>query len=115
MRFQTASRRILSDDQPQTKNCLIVDDELILRNLLQKYFVKLGMKAEKTASNGVEAVDEYIKAYEKGDKISLITMDLTMPEMDGKEACRRIRAFERENGLLRSTILIISGNCSASE
>jgi len=38
-----------------------------------------------------------------------------MPGLDGKEASRRIRKYERENGLRECVILIISGNCSASE
>lgn len=38
-----------------------------------------------------------------------------MPGMDGKEAAQRIREYEKEHGLYKCVILIVSGNCSASE
>ena len=46
------------------------------------------------ATNGVEAVRMFTEAP---DKYELIFMDLQMPEMDGYEATRRIRAFDNLN------------------
>ncbi len=45
------------------------------------------------AENGREAVAEY-----RNFEPDMIFMDISMPEMDGKEATRSIREIERENG-----------------
>ena len=67
---------------------LVVDDNEINRNLLEKLLVRTGFKVKK-ASNGLEA----IAIFEKW-KPQFIWMDVRMPIMNGIEATDRIRKLE---------------------
>lgn len=64
---------------------LIVDDDEKIRNLISIYLENEGFRIIK-ASDGLEA----LKALEK-EPVDLIMMDVMMPEMDGIEACMKIR------------------------
>lgn len=64
---------------------LIVDDEKEIRDLIAIYLSNEGYEIF-MASNGVEA----LKVVEKQD-VDLIVLDIMMPEMDGIEACVKIR------------------------
>lgn len=75
--MQTASGKIL-----------IVDDDPIQRRLLQEAVQKFGYRF-KTAENGAEAV-RIMTSPEAGD-ISLIILDMVMPELDGIGVLTRLR------------------------
>lgn len=65
---------------------LVVDDELDIREFVQYNLVKEGYEVA-CATNGREAVEM------AGEfRPHLILMDMMMPEMDGREACRALRA-----------------------
>ena len=68
------------------KKILVVDDDRILRNILSRTLEKQGYLV-KTASSGMEALTAF--AEEQPD---LVVSDVMMPEMDGLELCRRLRA-----------------------
>lgn len=65
---------------------LIADDEANIRELAGLYLKKDGF-AVVTVTNGVEAL-----AHIKAEMPSLLVLDLMMPDMDGWEVCRRVRA-----------------------
>jgi two-component system chemotaxis response regulator CheY len=50
--------------------------------------------------NGREAVEAFRAALDEGRRYDLICMDIMMPEMDGGEAVRQIRAMEEAQGIL---------------
>jgi HD-like signal output (HDOD) protein/DNA-binding response OmpR family regulator len=73
---------------------LIVDDDAVSRQILIKMLSEYG-ECE-TAQNGVEALFIYKKGWEDWAPFDLITLDITMPEMDGKKVLQTIRAIENE-------------------
>lgn len=72
-----------------TKNVMIVDDAAFMRMKLKDILEKNGYTVVAEAQNGIEAVEKY-----KAEKPNLVTMDITMPEMDGVEALKEIKAFD---------------------
>ena len=76
---------------------LIVEDDFTSRLLLQEFLKPYG--DVHIAVNGREAVSAVSAALEKRDPYDLICLDVMMPEMDGQEALRIIRAKEAELGV----------------
>ncbi|MDT2815850.1 response regulator [Vagococcus carniphilus] len=71
------------------KKVLIVDDAVFMRMKLKDILEKNGYEVVDEAQNGLEAIEKY-----KATQPDLVTMDITMPEMDGVEALKEIKAFD---------------------
>lgn len=69
------------------KNILLVDDAAFMRMMLKDILVKNGYNVVGEAENGAKALDKY-----KELKPNLVIMDITMPEMDGIQAAKAIKA-----------------------
>jgi two-component system chemotaxis response regulator CheY len=65
---------------------LIVDDSLIIRNILKKHFEELGHEVVGLAKTGQEALSMHHRFWP-----DLVTMDISMPFMDGLEALKEIK------------------------
>jgi two-component system chemotaxis response regulator CheY len=76
---------------------LLVEDDFASRLLLQTFLSRYGECH--IAVNGREAVDAYRSALERGQSYDLVCMDIMMPEMDGREAVRQVRALEEAEGI----------------
>ncbi|UKS27103.1 response regulator [Paenibacillus sp. HWE-109] len=70
---------------------IIVDDAAFMRAILKDVLISLGYEVAGEASNGQEAVQLY-----KRIKPDLVTMDITMPEMDGITALKEIISYNPE-------------------
>lgn len=69
----------------QNKRILVVDDDIRLRELLQRYLSEQGFHVE-TAENAQE-----MDAILAQKTIDLMVLDLMLPDEDGLSICRRIR------------------------
>lgn len=69
-------------------NILIVDDEIRLRETLVEYFEHAGHTCFE-GSDGIDAITQV-----KNEHIDLVILDIMMPNMDGKEACRLIKNYK---------------------
>jgi len=79
---------------------LIVEDDFTSRLLLQELLKGYG--PSHVAVNGKEAVEATRLALEAGEPYDLICLDIMMPEMDGQQALRNIRAQEEARGIISS-------------
>lgn len=68
---------------------LIVDDVAFMRMMLKDILTKNGFEVVAEAADGVQAVEKYVET-----KPDLVTMDITMPEMDGIMALKEIRRID---------------------
>ena len=68
------------------KGILLVDDAAFMRMMLKDILVKNGYEVLGEAENGLKAVEKY-----KELNPDLVIMDITMPEMDGIQALKKIR------------------------
>lgn len=74
------------------KRVLLVDDEDMVRNVCQRMLEQLGTEVY-TAVDGVNAIEVF---EQLGRQVDLVIMDLSMPRMDGVEACKLIRQMKKD-------------------
>ena len=70
------------------KNILVVDDAAFMRMMLKDILTKNGYNVVGEAINGKDAFEKY-----KELEPDLVTMDITMPELDGIEGLKLIKQF----------------------
>ena len=71
------------------KNILICDDAAFMRMMIKDILTKNGYTVAGEAENGVKAVEKYSEV-----KPDLVLMDITMPEMDGIQALKKIKELD---------------------
>ena len=81
----------LKDDGTPYK-VLVVDDSMFVAKQLGQILTSEGYEVVATAVDGKEGVDKY---KELAPNIDLVTMDITMPKMDGITALEQIMNFDK--------------------
>lgn len=66
------------------------------------------------ARNGKEAVEIYSQQDHQNQPVAMVLMDCEMPGMDGFDATRRIRTYEREHDKQRIPIIALTAHISAA-
>jgi two-component system chemotaxis response regulator CheY len=89
----------------KTKKLLIVDDSNIIRSKIARSLSEFGVEIVGLAANGRDAVIRFEKT-----RPDLVTMDLTMPEMDGLECIRELRKIDP-----KVRILVVSALADKSD
>ena len=72
-----------------SQRIVIVDDAAFMRMMIKDILTKNGFEVVGEAENGQVAIEKY-----KELKPDLVTMDITMPEMDGIQAVKKIREID---------------------
>ncbi|WP_424980719.1 ATP-binding protein [Leisingera sp. S232] len=80
-------------------------NQLVLKKMLAPTGIQLTI-----CSNGQEAVDTFA-----AQDFDLVLMDMSMPVMDGLEATRRLREWERENGCGPCPIVALTANVLSTD
>ena len=71
---------------------LVVDDSMFVAKQLGQILTSEGYEVVATAVDGKDGVDKY---KDLCPNVDLVTMDITMPRMDGIEALTQIMAFDK--------------------
>jgi len=96
-------------------SALVAEDNDVNALILTRHLEKLGARVSR-ARNGAEAL-EFADAAVCGDAApyDVIVMDLFMPELDGREATRLIRAAEARAGSARTPILALTASAQEED
>ncbi|MDD2443720.1 MAG: response regulator [Desulfotomaculaceae bacterium] len=77
------------------KQILIVDDAAFMRMMIKNIVTKNGYEVVGEAENGQVALELY-----KKHKPDLVTMDITMPEMNGIDSVKAIRGVDPKANII---------------
>lgn len=108
--FLTSARVINIDQFPSNPNLhvMLIDDSLTIIKVAGRSLRQHGYHVT-TANNGSAGLDRLIQGYAL-DEFDFVLMDLQMPVMDGIEAVRRYREFEKTKRMERKVRGSITGS-----
>ena len=72
---------------------LVVDDSMFIAKQLGQIFTSEGFEVVGTAGDGAQGVERYKEFH---PNVDLVTMDITMPVMDGVTALEKILEFDKD-------------------
>lgn len=97
----TENSELIDCNQPvvHTGTVLLVDDEENVLKVAGKMLERLGNKVI-TAQNGFEALEVFVS---KMEEIDLVILDMTMPQMDGKETLEELKMLNSDVKVVMSS------------
>lgn len=94
---------------PDGLSILVAEDNEINALLMRSLLTKLGHRVV-IAVQGEAALESWLAASSAGTPYDLVLMDIQMPQLDGIEATKRIRAHEAAIGGHHTPILALTAN-----
>jgi two-component system, chemotaxis family, chemotaxis protein CheY len=79
-------------DNGEPYRVLIVDDSMFVTKQIGQILTSEGFEVVGTAADGQAGVEKYKEVY---PNVDLVTMDITMPKMDGVTALEKIIEFDK--------------------
>jgi CheY-like chemotaxis protein len=89
---------------------LVAEDNAVNRLVMSAHLAKFDITVQ-LAEDGQQAV----ALATSGERFDCILMDVRMPHLDGLEATRQIRAWERRHGHPRCPIIAVTANAFAED
>ena len=96
----------------QRARILVAEDMEINQLLIEALLTRHGHQVT-IVGNGADAVRAFTQAEDDGAPFDLILMDMQMPEVDGLEATRRLRALRGRGGAI--PVIALTANAFASD
>ncbi len=93
---------------------LVAEDNEINALLMRSLLTRLGHHAV-IATNGEAALESWLAAKSAGAPYDLMLMDIQMPQLDGIETAKRIRALEAGQPARRTPILALTANAMVED
>ncbi|MCP3372467.1 response regulator, partial [Bradyrhizobium cajani] len=93
---------------------LVAEDNEINALLMRSLLTRLGHRVV-IATHGDAALESWLAARSAATPYDLVLMDIQMPQLDGIEATKRIRAHEAGAGGHRTPILALTANTLAED
>jgi two-component system chemotaxis response regulator CheY len=81
---------------------IVVDDSMFIAKQLGQIFTSEGFEVAATAGDGAQGLQRY---KELSPDIDLVTMDITMPVMDGVSALEKILEFDKNAKIIMVSAL----------
>jgi two-component system chemotaxis response regulator CheY len=90
----TSDRTPAGKREDGTSFCvLVVDDSIFVTKQIEQILTSEGFEVVGKASNGEEGLEKY---KELSPKVDLVTLDITMPKMDGITCLERIIEYDND-------------------
>ena len=85
---------------------LVIEDDYVSGKVIKKMLSSYGECD--VAATGEKGLEMFFSAVDSGNNYDVICLDIMMPEMDGHEVLKRLRAGEEKRGVINSVKIIMT-------